>query len=44
MAPGRLATGLAEEKLRDLCRLRYAHPYWSPETMPPVAHGAGVRS
>jgi len=37
MAPGRMATGLAEEKLRDLCRLQYAHHYWSPETMPPVA-------
>jgi glycine/D-amino acid oxidase-like deaminating enzyme len=34
MDPGRLATGLAEDKLRDLCRLQYAHHYWSPETMP----------
>jgi glycine/D-amino acid oxidase-like deaminating enzyme len=34
MAPGRLATGLPEDKLRELCRLRYAHHYWSPETMP----------
>ena len=34
MAPGRLATGLPEEKLRELCRLQYAHHYWSPETMP----------
>jgi glycine/D-amino acid oxidase-like deaminating enzyme len=34
MAPGRLATGLAEDQLRELCRLRYAHHYWSPETMP----------
>jgi glycine/D-amino acid oxidase-like deaminating enzyme len=34
MAPDRLATGLAEDKLRDLCRLQYAHHYWSPETMP----------
>jgi glycine/D-amino acid oxidase-like deaminating enzyme len=37
MAPGRLATGLAEDKLRDLCRLQYAHHYWSPETMPRAA-------
>jgi glycine/D-amino acid oxidase-like deaminating enzyme len=37
MAPGRLATGLAEDKLRDLCRLQYAHHYWSPETMPSLA-------
>jgi len=35
MAPGRVATtDLAEDKLRDLCRLQYAHHYWSPETMP----------
>jgi glycine/D-amino acid oxidase-like deaminating enzyme len=34
MAPDRLATGLPEEQLRDLCRLQYAHHYWSPETMP----------
>jgi glycine/D-amino acid oxidase-like deaminating enzyme len=34
MAPERLATGLAEDKLRDLCRLQYSHHYWSPETMP----------
>jgi glycine/D-amino acid oxidase-like deaminating enzyme len=37
MAPSRPATGLAEDELRDLCRLRYAHHYWSPETMPRVA-------
>jgi glycine/D-amino acid oxidase-like deaminating enzyme len=37
MSPSRLATGLAEDKLRDLCRLQYAHHYWSPETMPRVA-------
>ena len=37
MAPGRLATGLAEDRLRELCRLRYAHHYWSPETMPHLA-------
>jgi glycine/D-amino acid oxidase-like deaminating enzyme len=37
MAPGRLATGLPEDKLRELCRLRYAHHYWSPETMPRLA-------
>ena len=37
MTPSRLATGLAEDKLRDLCRLQYAHHYWSPETMPRVA-------
>ena len=34
MSPGRLATGLSENKLRDLCRLQYAHHYWSPETKP----------
>lgn len=37
MAPGRLATGLTEDRLRDLCRLQYAHHYWSPETMPRLA-------
>jgi hypothetical protein len=36
MAPGRLATGLPEDRLRELCRLQYAHHYWSPETMPSV--------
>ena len=36
MAPGRLATGLPEDKLRELCRLRYAHHYWSPESAPPA--------
>ena len=39
MAPGRLATGLPEDKLRDLCRLQYAHHYWSPETMPALKAG-----
>jgi glycine/D-amino acid oxidase-like deaminating enzyme len=39
MAPDRLATGLAEEELRELCRLQYAHHYWSPETMPGLAAG-----
>jgi glycine/D-amino acid oxidase-like deaminating enzyme len=39
MAPGRAATGLGEDELRDLCRLRYAHHYWSPETMPRAAIG-----
>jgi glycine/D-amino acid oxidase-like deaminating enzyme len=34
MAPDRLATGLPETELRDLCKLQYAHHYWSPETMP----------
>ncbi len=34
MAPDRMATGIAEDKLRELCRLQYAHHYWSPETMP----------
>ncbi|MBN8889621.1 MAG: FAD-binding oxidoreductase [Rhodospirillales bacterium] len=34
MAPDRLATQLPEEVLRDLCRLRYAHHYWPPESMP----------
>jgi glycine/D-amino acid oxidase-like deaminating enzyme len=35
MAPDRMATGIAESDLRELCRLQYAHHYWSPETMPP---------
>jgi glycine/D-amino acid oxidase-like deaminating enzyme len=35
MAPDRMATGIAEDELRELCRLQYAHHYWSPETMPP---------
>ena len=34
MAPDRVATTLDEAELRDLCRLQYAHHYWSPETMP----------
>jgi glycine/D-amino acid oxidase-like deaminating enzyme len=34
MAPERLATGLPESELRALCKLQYAHHYWSPETMP----------
>ena len=34
MVPDRLATGLPEEKLLDLCRMQYAHHYWSPETKP----------
>lgn len=34
MAPDRMATGLAEDELREACRLQYAHHYWSPETMP----------
>jgi glycine/D-amino acid oxidase-like deaminating enzyme len=34
MAPDRMATGIAEDELRELCRLQYAHHYWSPETMP----------
>ncbi len=34
MAPDRVATGIAEDELRELCRLQYAHHYWSPETMP----------
>ena len=34
MAPDRLATGLAEDELRELCRLHYAHHYWSPATIP----------
>lgn len=37
MAPDRLATGLPENKLRDLCRLQYAHHYYSPGTMPDLA-------
>ncbi|MBV9811757.1 MAG: FAD-binding oxidoreductase [Acetobacteraceae bacterium] len=39
MAPGRLATSLPEIELRELCRLQYAHHYWSPETMPGGSHG-----
>jgi glycine/D-amino acid oxidase-like deaminating enzyme len=35
MAPDRMATGMADDELRELCRLQYAHHYWSPETMPP---------
>lgn len=42
MAPDRLATKLPEERLRDLCRLQYAHHYWSPESMPSDA-GAETR-
>jgi glycine/D-amino acid oxidase-like deaminating enzyme len=34
MAPSRFAADLAENTLRDLCRLHYAHHYWSPETKP----------
>jgi hypothetical protein len=37
MAPARLATGIAEDDLRELCRLQYAHHYWSPATMPSAA-------
>lgn len=33
MAPGRLATGLPEDELRERCRLQYAHHYWSPDSM-----------
>jgi glycine/D-amino acid oxidase-like deaminating enzyme len=36
MAPDRIATGLPESKLRELCRLHYAHHYWSPATIPGV--------
>jgi glycine/D-amino acid oxidase-like deaminating enzyme len=36
MAPDRLATGLPEDKLRELCKLHYAHHYWSPATIPGV--------
>jgi glycine/D-amino acid oxidase-like deaminating enzyme len=39
MDPGRMAIGLAEDRLRDLCRLQYAHHYWSQDTMPNVALG-----
>ena len=38
MAPDRLATGLPEDRLRALCKLQYAHHYWSPETKPADAH------
>lgn len=34
MSPSRLAAGLPEDELRDMCRLQYAHHYWSPDTMP----------
>ena len=37
MSPSRMATGLPEDELRELCRLQYAHHYWSPNTMP-TAH------
>lgn len=33
MAPGRVATALPEEELRERCRLQYAHHYWSPATV-----------
>jgi glycine/D-amino acid oxidase-like deaminating enzyme len=36
MSPGRLAMALPEAELADLCRLQYAHHYWSPETVPAV--------
>lgn len=38
MAPDRVATDLPEEELRDLCRLKYAHHYWAPDTMPAMVH------
>jgi glycine/D-amino acid oxidase-like deaminating enzyme len=34
MSPARFALALPEDELKDLCRLQYAHHYWSPETMP----------
>jgi glycine/D-amino acid oxidase-like deaminating enzyme len=34
MSPARLATGLPEDQLHELCRLKYAHHYWAPETVP----------
>ncbi len=37
MAPDRLATGLPDAELDRLCRLQYAHHYWSPATMPAAA-------
>jgi glycine/D-amino acid oxidase-like deaminating enzyme len=37
MAPDRIATGLPENELRELCRLHYAHHYWSPATVPGLA-------
>ena len=44
MSPSRLAAGLAEDELRELCRLQYAHHYWSPETMPAEAATGHNRS
>ncbi len=37
MAPGRIATELPEEELKERCRLQYAHHYWSPVSMPGAA-------
>jgi len=34
MSPSRPALGLPEDRLRELCRIQYAHHYWAPETMP----------
>ena len=34
MAPDRAATGLAEDVLKECCRLQYAHHYWSPQSLP----------
>ena len=34
LAPDRVAVGLPENRLRELCRAQYAHHYWAPETMP----------
>jgi glycine/D-amino acid oxidase-like deaminating enzyme len=41
MSPSRLAAGLPEDELRRMCRLQYAHHYWSPDTMP-SAEGAAA--
>ncbi|HYZ22451.1 MAG TPA: FAD-binding oxidoreductase [Rhodopila sp.] len=37
LSPSRVAAQLPETELRELCRLQYAHHYWSPETMPSLA-------
>jgi glycine/D-amino acid oxidase-like deaminating enzyme len=32
MAPSRFARGLSEDALKEACRLRYAHHYWSEQS------------
>jgi glycine/D-amino acid oxidase-like deaminating enzyme len=44
MAPDRMATGIADNELRELCRMQYAHHYWSPATMPPLPPSSSTQS